>query len=173
MDVLRQFSQTWGQALATILMTSMATNLPNVTPQVVLDHCISDWFAFAAIQKKNGKVRVLPNGIGFGAWCKAANNKNSLRQINFAQPDKNYANEFEVLGWQFTSPKEKTNLLVNFTASQIKIDVTALTTNEYCNLEYAGKNKIINSWQDISVEKRKIENNIILLPPYSIGLISN
>jgi hypothetical protein len=170
-DAVHQFSQTWGQALATILMTSMATTLPKQTPQLVLDHNISNWWGFAAIATKNNSFEKLPNGIAFGTWCKVSTDKNTLRQISFKHGS-GYLNDYEVLGWQFKNGNENSDLVANLTADPVDIDLSALKDGKtYCDIKYAQKNKIIKKWSDVNHERRKIVNNHIQLPPYSIGLM--
>lgn len=163
---------TWGQALSAILMTSECTNLPG-NPPLILNCSLANWRGFASIEKRSGEVKMLPNGIGIRAWCKAADNKQMLRQIDFDQSGSSNAKDFEVLGWQFKGTSGTTSLMVNFTSNPITIDLTALNDEgkKYCNLQYADKNKIINEYSDVSYKKGEIKNNRIILPPYCIATL--
>jgi len=165
-----KYAFTWGQALSTILMTSLSTTLPTKAPEMVLDHNIAGWRGFAAVDMFNNKVVILPNGIGFREWCRASENKTSMTQITFKQSNGGNSKDFEVLGWQFKGDKGKTNLIVNFTSDPVKIDVSAIAGSEkYYELNYADKNKTINNWNDYDHARKEVTNNTIELPPYSIA----
>lgn len=168
---ISKFSRTWAEALSVILMLSQATNLPVSGPQMVLDHSIGNWNGYAALEQRKDGVHVLSNGIGMGTWCRICYNKSGLRQISFQTNGGKYAQDFEVLGWQFGGGHGQSNIIVNYTANPIKIDVTALmgTNDGYYDLMYADKNKMINTWRDVNHERRSIGGNEIELPPFSIA----
>ena len=170
-DDHQKYAYTWGQALSTILMTSLSTSLPSKDPEMILDHNIAGWRGFAAVDINNNKVELLPNGIGFREWCRASDNKTSMTQITFKQSNGSNSKDFEVLGWQFKGNNGKTNLIVNFTSDLVKIDVSAIggNGNKYYVLNYADKNKIINNWNDYEHARKEVTNNTIELPPYSIA----
>ena len=170
-DDHQKYAYTWGQALSTILMTSLSTSLPSKDPEMILDHNIAGWRGFAAVDINNNKVELLPNGIGFREWCRASDNKTSMTQITFKQSNGSNSKDFEVLGWQFKGNNGKTNLIVNFTSDPVKIDVSAIggNGNKYYVLNYADKNKIINNWNDYEHARKEVTNNTIELPPYSIA----
>ena len=170
--VRKTFSDSWGQTLATILMTSMCTDLPRKTPGMILDHNIANGFSFAAIEIKP-PIRVLPNGIGFKLWCDESNNKTLLRQINFSATGSDDPKEFEVLGWEFKGEKSSDYMLVNFTSNPVDVNVSALNNSPggYYDLRYCDKNKMITSWTDITRERKKVLNNVVSLPPYAIAIM--
>jgi hypothetical protein len=161
---------SWGQALSTIMMASLATTMPK-KPQMILDHNISNWAGYAAIETQKKPLYTLPNGMGFRTWCRASNNHNTLTQIHFQQENKHFIKDFEVLGWQFSGETPDSYLIVNFTPEPVTIDVSALsgTNAGYYNLEHADKNKVISSWQDVIHEKKTITKSLIELPAYSIS----
>jgi hypothetical protein len=163
---------SWGQALSAILMTSEATELPGDPPMIV-NHCIANWRGFASVEKRGGRVYMLPNGIGIRAWGEACNNKSQLRQISFKGSGSGTARDYEVLGWQFKGDSEETSLIVNFTANPVTINVTALNGGGKTGytLMYADKNKTINDWQDVTHAKKELQNNEVELPPYSIATL--
>ncbi len=173
--IIQQYAFTWGQALAIILMTSEATTITGaVPPQMIVEHGISNWENFAAIQTYSGPLRILPAGMGYKAWADASNNKTSLRQIHFQISANGYANDFDLLGWQFNSPQSgNTSLLVNFTSNPISVDVSALgeTAKTYYDVKHADKNKLINSDADVISERIAVTNHKIQLPPYSIATL--
>ena len=170
-DDHQKYAFTWGEALSSILMTSLSTTLPRKNPEMVLDHNIAGWRGFAAVDINNNKVELLPNGIGFREWCRASENKTSMSQITFKQSNGGNLKDYEVLGWQFKGDRGQTNLLVNFTPDPVKIDVSAIGVkdNKYYVLNYADKNKTINDWNDYDHARKEVTNNTIELPPYSIA----
>ena len=161
---------SWGQALSTIMMTSLATTMPK-KPGMILDHNISNWSGYAAIETEKKTLHTLPNGMGFGTWCRAANKHNALTQIRFQQENKHFVKDFDVLGWQFSGETPNSHLIVNFTSEPVSIDISALNNENASSyqLTYADKNKVVNSWQDVRREKKAITNNLIQLPAYSIA----
>jgi hypothetical protein len=168
---MQQYAWTWAQVLSTILMTSESTDLPG-NPPMIIAHGLANWRGFASAEKRNGKVYMLPTGIGLRTWCQACHNKTSLRQISFKRGG-DEAQDYEVLGWQFKGGGEETNLIVNFTSSPIQIDLSALgsTGKTHYDLKFADKNKQLSTWEDVSHEKKEINGNEIELPPYSIATL--
>jgi hypothetical protein len=169
---LHHYALTWGQSLATVLMTSIATSLTNNPPKLIIDHNISGWYGYAAVDPRGGTFNVLPNGIGFGAWCKASEGKRTLRQITFKHGGGSM-DEYQVFGWQFkNNGQDDCDLLVNLTGSPVDVDVSALNDGKTtCEIKYAEKNKTIQKWTDVNYVTKKVVNSIIQLPPYSIGLM--
>ena len=170
-QAMQKYAWTWGQVLSTLLMTSESTDLPG-DPQMIIIHGLANWHGFASAEERNGKVYMLPTGIGLRAWDQACHNKTSFRQISFKQGGSE-AKDYEVLGWQFKGSGEETNLIVNLTSSPIQIDLTALgsTGKTHYSLKYADKNKTINSWEDVTYERKELKGNDIELPPYSIATL--
>jgi len=171
-EAIQNKAFTWGQALSAILMTSECANMPG-NPPLIISCQLANWRGFASIEKRDGKVQMLPNGIGIRAWCEACNNKKLQQQINFQQSGGAVAKDFDVLGWQFKGTSGTSSLMVNFTSKPVTIDITALNDEgkTYCNLQYANKNKIINDYGDVVHEKGQIKNNTIVLPAYCIATI--
>ncbi len=173
---LSNYSLSWGQALSTILMTSIETELPNVTPQMVLDHSLGNWWAFAAVETATKTFRKLPNGMGFTIWCKASNNKTTLRKINFMDDRHNNLKEYEVSGWQFSgNDGPAKELITNYTDKPVTINVKAVTNGSPANYStaFADKNKMIKSEQDVNHQGGPLVDNTLTLPAYSITVIRN
>ena len=172
-DDHQKYAFTWGQALSTIMMTSLCSTLPRIEPAMILDHNIAGWRGFVAVDVNKNHVVITPNGIGFGEWCRASENKTSMGQITFKRSNGGNSKDFEVLGWQFKGDNGNTSLLVNFTPDPVKIDVSALDegSKKYFELKYADKNKTINSWDDVEHAKKDVTDNTVELPPYSIATL--
>lgn len=166
---ITKYAFTWGQALSVLLMTSAATDMAN-SPNIILDHNISNTSVFAAIETMHGTLQKLPNGIGFGAWCAASHDKTSLRQISFQQGS-GVTNDYEIMGWQFIGGSQNTSLLVNFTPKAVSIDVSALNGGTSYSLLYADKNATITGIKDVHRERKQVENSTLELPPFSIATL--
>lgn len=162
---VRQNAFTWAHALGVLLMTSEASEIGN-GPAIIIDHNISNSSVFAAIETEKRTIQKLPNGIGYSAWCKASYDKTSMRKISFGSS----VNDYEVMGWEFTNNKEASNLIVNFTANPVSINISSLSNNSSnYELQYAGRNAVITGSKDVHRERKPIEQNTIKLPAYSIA----
>lgn len=159
---------TWGQSLAMVLMTSESTILPK-NPSIVVNTSLANWRGFASAEVRKGEVHLLPNGIGFRAWCRAADGSTTMGKIIF-KDGRDVAKDFEITGWDFKSNKGDTYLITNFTGSQITVDVSSLNTTRKVDYKimHADKSKKINDLDDIDHETARINNGKIILPPYSI-----
>lgn len=89
-----------------------------------------------------------------------------MRKISFGSS----VNDYEVMGWEFTNNKEASNLIVNFTANPVSINISSLSNNSSnYELQYAGRNAVITGSKDVHRERKPIEQNTIKLPAYSIA----
>jgi hypothetical protein len=167
---LKQFAFSWGQALATLLMTSLATNFSDKV-DMILDHNISNTSVFAAIETEKRSFQKLPNGIGMGSWLSASNQMDSLIKINFFN-NNTPLNDYELLGWKFYNMEKSSFIFVNFLNTPVKINPSpVINGNASFETRYAEKNAVINSATDVKYKNGIINNSIIELPAYSVTII--
>jgi hypothetical protein len=172
-DLLQKSSSGWGQSLATLLMTSEATSLsPNV--QMVINHNLSSFPIWAAIETQNETFRQLPNGIGMSVWLKACNGMKTIQKLSFLSNGGKALPDFQVFGWTFSNDELKTFLFVNLTdhvfttsANALKIPSTA-----NCNIYFADKNMVVNNKSEIGLKQFNFKNTSFEMPPYSVAVIS-
>jgi len=162
---------TWSQALATLLMTSMASSLYPNTP-LILNHNISNTSVFAAIETEKRSLRKLPNGIGMAGWLSASNNMDVLTKINFTDDNNQTKQDYQLFGWKFTNNKNASVLFVNLQGSTVKINISNLIHGDASfDTKYDDKNLIINSAADVNSKKGTVNNSLIELPAYSFTII--
>src|SRR6266542_730242 len=167
---LKEFAFSWGQALATLLMTSLATNFSDKV-EMILDHNISNTSVFAAIETGKRTFQKLPNGIGMGSWLSASNHMDSLTKINFFN-NNNPLNDYELLGWKFYNREKSSFIFVNFINTRVKVNISpVINGNASFETKYAEKNAVINSATDVKYKNDVINNSVIELPPYSVTII--
>lgn len=164
---------TWGQALASLLMTSVTTSMfPNTT--MILNHNISNTPVFAAIDIKRKGFQKLPNGIGMATWLTACDNMESLDKLIFSDNNNQPLPDYQLLGWKFVNNKTSSLLLVNLTGSPVKVNLSNLThANAGFETKYADKNSVIRGAGDVQYIKGSLDNVSVNLPAYSITTIKN
>lgn len=168
-------SQTWGQALSTLLMTSSLTSLSDKT-QLILNHNIANSNVFAAIETANQTFKKLPNGLGMEQWFKASDKMTSIQKILFNEGS-DQKRDFEVFGWKFYNNDGKYNLLItNLTPGDKNLDLSKIIASKAFSytIKYANKQaKLISNSNALKVKSGRSNNlNSIELPPYSVAIIS-
>ncbi|MGN6616907.1 MAG: hypothetical protein ACTHJ5_06985 [Ilyomonas sp.] len=157
---LKQYSMTWSQTLATVLMTSTITSFGDI--EIALNQSVpGDVIKLATLTKK-------PNGIGMQVWLSACKDKNQMQKIDLGMQD------YELMGWKFVNntTKKQSYILTNYTQNNISLDLSALLSgNELYQIEYADKNAVINGWQDVLKQNGQVQNKLLTVPPYSITII--
>lgn len=163
----KDISQTWSQALSTVLLTSESTELSSKV-NMIINHNLTGIPTFSAIETQNKTFRKLPNGIGMESWLAAANSKDYIQKISFFSGTKEMM-QYEIFGWSFYSGKKRSLIVVNLTDQAISINFNNIAAlGSTAVIKYAEKNKIILNYNDIEEKRAKLQTNILQLPAYSI-----
>ena len=170
---LKSKANTWSQALATLLMTSVTTSIsPNIT--LILNHNIAGTQVFAAIETQKRTLQKLPNGIGMATWLTASDNMNSLDKLSFTNDNNQRMEDYQLFGWKFFNSNSSSFLLVNLSNSTVKLNLSNLTkSNASFETKYADKNAVINGAGDINYKTGAVDNGQIELPAYSVTVIKS
>ncbi len=158
---IKKYSNTWGQTLATVLLTSaISTSFP-------LSVALNQSLPAPALDKENAWQKK-PNGIGMDLWLTACSNMNNMQKIEMGMKDS------DVLGWKFSNSvtRKKSYLLANFTLQDITVDLSAVVAGgEAYKTQFADKETIISGPNDVQAENGVLTGKLLKLPPYSIAIV--
>jgi len=164
-------ANTWSQALATLLMTSIATSIsPNTT--LILNHNIGGTRVFAAIETQKRTLQKLPNGIGMESWLTASDNMDSLDKLAFTSDNNQLIKDYQLFGWKFFNSNSSSFLLVNILSSPVKINMSNLVKQGVSfETKYADKDAPITGAADVNYKTGVISDGQIELPANSVTVI--
>lgn len=174
---IQNYAFTWGQALASLLMTSEITSFSN-NIEMIINHGLANWPNFAAINVYDkGNFRMQPNGIGMKVWLDAIKDMNYKQKISISSSfTHRQLKDYEIIAWKFSNSINSNLLFVNLTDSSIKINLSnLLEPKNYTALSIsADKNMIINKENiGVKTQLKKITNEPFVLEKYSIVTIKN